>query len=78
MTEKEYFSPLSDGVGSKSQCYECRHWDWGLTIGIKSWIHVCRSPIEGLVPGDCVINCEGFEFSKKDFGLPVDAPASPG
>jgi hypothetical protein len=68
----EVLAPLADGNG-RSQCYSCRHWDWAIQIGLTAWVHVCNSPIESLTPGDCVINCEGYEHSHKRFGVNVSA-----
>jgi hypothetical protein len=50
--------PLAN-VG-ESLCYRCRYWDWGIAMTVpRTWEHVCNSPIEHLVPGDDVTECEG-------------------
>lgn len=73
MPAADSVAPLADGNG-RSQCYSCRHWDWTIDIGRQSparWIHTCSSAIEGLTPGDCVINCPGYERARKHFGANV-------
>lgn len=63
-------APLSDGNG-RSQCYTCRNWDWAILVGLAGWEHVCNSPLENLIPGDCVIDCPGYKRAKKKFGVNV-------